>query len=385
MNRIALAFLVMAATGGCLGMDRDPYEDDAATRRGGARQPWMNDGQQQWNKPVGKPTSFTYDYLKPTGASKASNSTPPTTTAKDAKDTVKTAKASTKSKDSEGERSRAGTAKDDKVVQAIHTTTKAEADAKTRSVETPAPPVNLGVLRLTNNSRLTFRYEINDLTSVELPKIEIWGTTDQRTWKKYEATVRAPGSFAVDVKDEGLYGFTMVARRRDDRSKPQPPQAGEPPQAWVIVDRTKPDVQLLGAELSVTARTPTVVVRWTAKDAHFGARPIALLYAERLEGPWTPISVNLPNTGQYEWVTPRYAPPRLYVRVQASDLMGNVSIAQTARLHIPVGALPAVSGPSLSETPRLSSVPPPLPVLEPLKPISAVSKPTAKILSVDAE
>ena len=248
---------------------------------------------------------------------------------------------------------------------------KKSADAKPRTAEAKSPSVNLGLLRLLNSKRITFHYEVKDAASAGAAELELWGTTDLRNWKKYDTVAQTPSSLVVEVKDEGLYGFTMVSRGKGELTKnPQPP-SGEAPQVWVAVDQTKPVVQLLGAELNVLARTPTLVIRWTAKDNNLGPRPITLLYAERREGPWSPLAANVENSGHHEWVLPAWVPSSVYVRVQATDLMGNVGMAQTTTLHIP-GRTAA-----LREPPHLSAVPS-SPALERIRP--AVS-----ILSVDNE
>lgn len=270
---------------------------------------------------------------------------------------------------------------------------KPESHAKTTPAKTPAEtveaksaPVNLGVLRLLNTKRVTFHYEIKDPGTSGAAVLELWGTKDMRSWKKYDTIARTPQSFMVDVKDEGLYGFTMIARGKSDPMKDRPPQTGEPPQVWVAVDLTKPVVQLLGAELNVMTQSPALVIRWTAKDKSFGPKPITLMYSERLEGPWVPIVANVENSGHFEWTMPNCVPPNVYVRVQAADMMGNVGMAQTSLLHIPGRTtLTATRGEPTSAEPRLAAVPPP-PTLEVIRPVAAtVPTPAVSILSVDAD
>jgi hypothetical protein len=144
-------------------------------------------------------------------------------------------------------------------------------------------------------------------------------------------------------------------------------------------------VQLLGAELNVLSPTPTLVIRWTAKDRNLGPRPITLLYAERLEGPWSPLAANAENSGRHEWVLPAWVPRSVYVRVQATDLMGNVGMAQTTILHLPCRRAAALREPTRAEPPRLSAVPS-SPALERIRPAApTVANPAVSILSVDNE
>jgi hypothetical protein len=408
MNRRSLTFILLAATGGCMAVDRDPVEIPYEAPRHSSAQSWAPPGSSGYgrgwdSKPY--PTAATNwgssSYGSLANTPSGSSTSPSAPVAKKA--TASTTAVASKTKTS-------ATKSDDKsVVQTSYSdskashdsdsglpsatagpksdTTKCSAEAHSKTTEAKSPPINLGVLRLLNSKRVTFRYEVKDPASAGVASLELWGTTDTRSWKKYDNVSRTPTSLVVDVKDEGLYGFSMIARGKGELTKNEPPKPGEPPQVWVAVDLTKPVVQLLGAELSIMSQTPSLVVRWNAKDRNLGPRPITLLYAEHLEGPWSAISANLENSGRYEWIMPPCVPSKLYVRVQATDMMGNVGMAQTTTLHIPGRTATSVSRsePSLSEPPRLSSVPS-HPVETQLKPVAAtLPNPAVSILSVDPE
>ncbi len=416
MNRLTMTFIVLSATGGCMALDRDPIDDYpyGPPRRPAAQsQSWAPSNQGNWRGWDGKPVQTASADLgsRSYGASTSANNSwmnpPQTTTA--AKKTVKSgsstamASKSSRSADSKGE---------DALMKATYTEAKGARDdddddlplakpakpapAKKTAMETlvqPAivksPPVNLGVLRLINSKRITFHYEVKDPASAGVAGLELWGTTDMRNWKKYDIVTRTPSSLIVDVREEGLYGFTMIARGKGEVAKNQPPMAGEPPQVWVAVDLTKPVVQLLGAELNIMTQTPSLVVRWNAKDRNFGPRPMTLLYSDRLEGPWSPIAANVENSGRYEWMMPACVPSNVYVRVQAIDMMGNMGMAQSTTLHIPGRALASSSArsePALADPPRLGNTLPPPPTDGAIRPISAsVLNPAVSILSVDSD
>jgi hypothetical protein len=275
MKRVPITFLVLSVMGGCMAIAPDPIEDSP------------------YGPPPRSPAQARAWSYQPQSAK---------TVAKDTSDKA-----------------------ENTLVKAAYTEIK--------PAENESPPINLGMLRLTNSKRITFRYEVNEADPAAAANLEIWGTTDMHNWKKYHAVSRPPSSLAVEVKDEGLYAFTMLARGKDESAKNPP--AGEPPQVWVAVDLTKPVVQLIDTEVNVRTRTPTLIVRWNAKDRNFGPQPITLLYAERPEGPWQPIAANLENSGRYEGPLPPRLTDNVYVRVQASDLMGNVGMSQTTALRIP--------------------------------------------------
>lgn len=420
MNRFTLTFVVLAATGGCMGLDRDPTMIDIDNPRRTTYRPYEAP-QGSWNGRSTQSTgqSYSYDnnwrtpgYVSGTSTS-ASRSTASKSGTGSTSSTGSTATASA-SKPSTSKESDAGsevlkqatytvakakpqsdndTSAETKAKPETNTKAKPETNAKTSPAKMPAEvveaksaPVNLGVLRLLNTKRVTFHYEVKDPGTSGAAVLELWGTKDMRSWKKYDTIARTPQSFMVDVKDEGLYGFTMIARGKNDPMKDRPPQPGEPPQVWVAVDLTKPVVQLIGAELNIMTQSPALVIRWTAKDKSFGPKPITLMYSERLEGPWVPIVANVENSGHFEWTMPNCVPPNVYVRVQATDMMGNIGMAQTSLLHIPGRTtLTATRGEPTTAEPRLAAVPPP-PALEVIRPVAAtVPAPNVSILSVDAD
>jgi len=239
-----------------------------------------------------------------------------------------------------------------KVVQASFTETKtdkpgsfaerADLDPKAAGSLPPAPlpagvannVVDLGpasaaqpAFRMVNTKKFSLNFEVKDVGVTGISGVDLWCTQDMRTWKKFDAVQQANAQ-VVEVKDEGTYGFTLVARNGNGLGK-APPQPGDPPQVWVSVDTTPPAVTLSGVELSLTSKTPTLIVRWTAKDRNFGPRPVTLSFASSADGPWTLLAGNVENTGRYDWPLSSALPATMYVRVQATDLHGNVGFAQT--------------------------------------------------------
>ncbi len=97
------------------------------------------------------------------------------------------------------------------------------------------------------------------------------------------------------------------------------------------VDLTKPVVKLLDVEIGRSPETGNLTITWTATDKHLGRQPITLSYAEKPEGPWTPIVSNLENTGRYVWRMPDGVPFQFLVRVEATDRAGNVGSAETPK------------------------------------------------------
>ena len=226
-------------------------------------------------------------------------------------------------------------------------------------------------IRLVNTKRVTLNYELKDVGASGVSEVELWCTQDAHTWKRGEIVAQTNHSFSVEVKEEGLHGFTLLARNGSGTGKDSP-ALGEPPQVWVMVDYTKPTVQITSVEVAHGVKAPTVQVRWTARDKNLGPRPITLSYAEQPEGPWTTIVTGVENSGQYEWQAPAGAPHHGFMRVEAADMPGNVGAAQTANaLQLDAVAAAAAQGVEVIRKPV-----PTLPVLD-------TSRPTAAILGVE--
>lgn len=215
-------------------------------------------------------------------------------------------------------------------------------DANLVAAIPPAPASSAPSVRMVNSKRIYLNFELKDVGESGVSGVELWYTQDTRSWKKYEGPVQTKAPYVVDVDGEGLYGFTMVARSGVGFSR-EVPQSGELPQVWVEVDLTKPAVEVAEVKLNSTPKVQHLVIRWSASDKNLTARPITLSFAEKAEGPWTPIVANLENTGKYEWAIPASVPNRIHVRVEAADLVGHMASAATPGSILIDRARPTVS------------------------------------------
>jgi hypothetical protein len=224
-------------------------------------------------------------------------------------------------------------------------TTVNEMDGKpvTVSIDSRQSPSGSPELRLVNTKRFSLSYAVED-NGTGLAAVDLWETRDCKTWKKCDHATQLSHAYVVEVAEDGMYGYTMVARGAADKRETQP-KAGDVPQVWVTVDATKPVVQLTGVELNLTSRLPNLIIRWSAQDRNFGPRPVTLSYAEQMEGPWVTLAANIENTSRYECPIPTTMPKKAFIRVEAVDLVGNSGVAvtvQTVRLDFaptPPGSL----------------------------------------------
>jgi hypothetical protein len=230
------------------------------------------------------------------------------------------------------------------IVQASRVESKQPQPITTPSVHNSKPvepkPSRPGMplMRLVNTKRITLNFEIKDVGPSGVAGVELWYTQDSRDWKKYDAPAQAH-AYVIEVDEEGMYGFTLVAKSGLGLGK-EPPASGDQPQVWVIVDLTKPDVQL--TEMSPAKKGHEITIGWKATDSNLGRQPITLSYSEKEDGPWKVIASNLENNGKYVWQVPQEL-ARILVRVDASDLSGNVGSAQSAKPIMLDSSTPKVS------------------------------------------
>jgi hypothetical protein len=197
------------------------------------------------------------------------------------------------------------------------------------TVEQAQRPRNIGSsdapIRMVNSRRIMLDYDLSDVPRPEQTELELWFTQDGKKWSKDQTSLRGGSPYLVEVNREGTYGFTLIARRPGDKS--MGPAAGEAPQVWVEVDWTKPKVHMVHSQSGKQPRELDVI--WIATDNNLARQPITLSYADKPEGPWKPFASNIENSGRYSWQAPADVPGRVWIRVEATDLVGNIGSSQT--------------------------------------------------------
>jgi len=197
-------------------------------------------------------------------------------------------------------------------------------------------------VRMVNSKRISLNYELKDVGPSGISAIELYVTRDGKDWAKDDKALRSGPPFIVEVDEEGMYGFTIVARSGLGLGK-TPPKPGETPQVWVEVDLSRPDVKIQEVKHGLGVKAREININWSANDRNLTRRPITLLYAEKADGPWTPIAANIENTGNYVWQSPTNAPTQFFIRVEAVDLVGNIGLSQTNKALVIDMSQPSVS------------------------------------------
>jgi hypothetical protein len=197
-------------------------------------------------------------------------------------------------------------------------------------VATEKPKNGAGpVVRLVNQREITLNYKVDGVGPTGVSAVELWYTRDGKSWKRDETGTETKPPYIIAVQEEGLYGFTLLAKNGIGLSN-DPPKSGDAPQVWVEVDLTKPSVSLTEVKAGVDGKGPVLNIGWKAHDKNMINQPITISYSEKEKGPWQPIVTHLENTGKFAWPLRGGLPGKIFVRVEARDLAGNVGSAKTA-------------------------------------------------------
>jgi hypothetical protein len=209
--------------------------------------------------------------------------------------------------------------------------------------------VELSRVQAINSLTFDLGYELETRGPSGISRVDLWVTRDDgRTWFKWSQhdgkhnTLRVNLNVAANPQPEGVYGFRLVPISGAGLSDREP-IAGDAPELRVIVDVTPPQLDLF-PPVGDPANPDTLVIQWKAIDKNFGDDPITIEWSEKPSGPWQPVATpeivqagtmiqnqsrRLPNTGQYSWRVPAGLPPRVYLKIAARDVAGNVKEAIT--------------------------------------------------------
>ncbi len=180
--------------------------------------------------------------------------------------------------------------------------------------------------------RIRLNYDITNEGKSGVSAIELWVTRDEgRSWRKHDERPSKQPPYEVEVKEEGTYGFTLIARSGAGLSEP-PPKVGDQPQVLVKVDLTPPVVRLLSVDVGRGTETGNQTIVYSATDENMERQPITISYAsaaEETKGPWIVLAERLENKGRYVWRMPPDVPYKILIKVEAVDKAGNVGSAET--------------------------------------------------------
>ncbi len=189
----------------------------------------------------------------------------------------------------------------------------------------PVPSTEGERPRMVNSTKFELEYDVESIGPHGVKRVELWGTRDAGlTWKSYGVDSDCRSPLIVSVEGEGMYGF-LIAVESGAGIGGEQPRAGEKPAIWIGVDKTKPEVELLGASEGEGAQAGTLLVDWKADDPFLAPDAVALLYSEHAGGPFIRIAAGLENSGHYAWEPDGALPELIYLRLEVRDEAGNVT------------------------------------------------------------
>jgi hypothetical protein len=203
-------------------------------------------------------------------------------------------------------------------------------NAESKQASRAEKPPNRNASLLVGSPQFPLQYAVDDAGPDGPNTVELWVTSNGgRTWNRRGEDPDRVSPFLVDLGGEGTYGLCLVARSASGLGD-QPPAPGDPPQIWVEVDNTPPSVVLNPPAVGTGKNAGKVSITWGAKDFHLAPLPVVLLWRPDQAGAqWQKITGPVANTGRYVWSVPADAPPRLHIRIEVIDTVGNRGTAET--------------------------------------------------------
>lgn len=154
--------------------------------------------------------------------------------------------------------------------------------------------------------------------------LELYYTLDAgKSWQLLDKREDATRPFSVDVPGEGIYGFTMIVKNKAGVGR-QAPAPGELPEVRVGVDTTAPVCELITPLETVPGSKDLINIKWTAIDANLASGPVKLEWSENPNGPWHQIVDKQPNNGVFRWRVPQNTPYQVFLKIEVTDVAGNV-------------------------------------------------------------
>ncbi|MFO0948152.1 MAG: hypothetical protein U1D30_19900 [Planctomycetota bacterium] len=194
-----------------------------------------------------------------------------------------------------------------------------------------APEPEKRKIRLSNTNHFAVDYHVRGVGPSGVGKVELYYTTDNgQKWTLLGEDQDRQPPFEVTLPNDGRYGLTVVVKSPAGFGQ-RPPKEGDQPQMIVEIDTTPPEAEMYQPIPDPNSSDDSLLISWSSRDLHLSETPVSLYFAEYPEGPWYSIKAGLASTGQYSWRVPANIPHQVYLRLMATDLGNNVSVADTPK------------------------------------------------------
>lgn len=179
-----------------------------------------------------------------------------------------------------------------------------------------------------NSKAFSLDYTIDNEPDSPVSSVELWGTADEgQSWHMWGQDPDRESPFDIEVETEGLFGFRMVIVGANGLASNRP-RNGDNADTWIHVDVQEPQARIISALYGKGKESGSMIVEYQASDDHFPERPITLSYSPAPTGPWTQIATGVRNNGRFVWPADPSLPSSIFLRVEAHDAAGNVTVSQ---------------------------------------------------------
>jgi hypothetical protein len=193
----------------------------------------------------------------------------------------------------------------------------------TKLAEKPMPPPDAPAQerpQLLNGVHCLLEY------AVDVPnptRVEGYATKDGgQSWQKLGEDAEHKSPFEFELPGDGTYGLVLVVSTPNHPA--QPPAAGDTPDWWVEIVTGKPTVMMSEVKLGTGDENGQLVLKWSSEAKHLGPNPVSLYWAPSTSGPWALGATGMKSTGTARWAVPQDAGSKFFLKLEATDLAGNV-------------------------------------------------------------
>ena len=173
-------------------------------------------------------------------------------------------------------------------------------------------------------------YDVDGIRPEQIREVQLWGTSDEGThWQLIASDPDCTSPISASVKREGRYGFRIVAAAADGVSTFRP-TAGTVPEICLEFDHTPPLIRFTSAQFKDEEE---LAITWEATDSRLGHLPVSLFRGPSLNGPWTELASNRPNTGVLDCQWKSSKTPS-FLRIDVIDEAGNIG-SQVSAYPVP--------------------------------------------------
>jgi hypothetical protein len=204
-------------------------------------------------------------------------------------------------------------------------------------LDPPAPDLRIGSVmvnpptKLLNTRSVALDFQVTKVGLSPVKAVELWVTRDGgKTWEKCDRVEGARSPFRTRIPGpDGVYGFKLVFESESGMRTAEPKSRQAPDQVLEL-DTTPPTVRVFPVQ-AIPNQSGTVLISWDAVDPHIDHATVRLEYSLDARQ-WHLITTGKQVTvkGRFAWKVPNELPPKLFLRVSASDMAGNTGVAQTS-------------------------------------------------------